>query len=361
VRDGEPASRQERAAGGAALPAGRVAVMILNWNAGEHLRRCVESVRATVPAEVRVVVIDNASRDGSLATIEGIAGVEVVRNGENLGFAGAYNRQILDAREEFVVLLNPDIVAKRPSWFSELVGEAVADPRRAAVACKLLFAHDPSTLNSAGGMAYWWTGPVDLGFGEPDEGSSARAMGPFSPSGGAALVRTSAFREVGGFDEAMFAFVEDVDLGWRLRLIGWEVAYAPGAELLHAFASTTGAISFTRMYLTHRNFLRAMLKNYSARTLLRALPAFAAWTLAKSAGAMAAERSPRLAAAPWRAVGWNLLNLRDTLAARKAVQSSRTVDDREILRRMGPRGFEPLESLQRRRRIAHRRSPGGGP
>lgn len=348
-----PARREATGSSGRAPADPRVAVMILNWNAGPHLLRCVESVRRTVPPTARVVVIDNASHDDSLESIGHIQGIELTRNEANLGFAAAYNRALFSATEEFVVLLNPDIVAERPGWLEELLERAAAEPRQAAVACRLLFAHDPRTLNSAGGMVYWWTGPVDLGFGEDDVEAHLRELRPFAPCGGAMLVRSVAFREAGGFDEAMFAFVEDVDLGWRLRLVGWDIGYAPNARLLHAFAATTGAISPLRVYLTHRNFLRAMLKNYSRRTLLRALPAYALWTAAKSAGSLVLERSPTLAAAPLRALGWNVLRLGETLRARRAVQASRLVGDAEILQSMGPRGFEPLASLQRRRRIAH--------
>jgi GT2 family glycosyltransferase len=338
---------------------GRVVVIILNWNAGEHLLRCVQTVRESLAPEVRVVVIDNASSDGSIERVEGISGVEVVRNPSNLGFAAAYNQGILASKEEFVVLLNPDVMVKEPQWLKALLAKAEEDPRRAAVACKLLFAHDARLVNSAGGMAFWWTGPVDVGFGEPDEGALAGDLAPFAPSGGAMLVRREVFASVGGFDGAMFAYVEDFDLGWRLRLSGWNIGYAPRAVFTHVFSATTGPLSPRRIYLSHRNFLRAMLKNYSRRTLARAVPAYLLWTAAKSLGGAFGERSVRLAAAPLRGVGWNLLNLGDTMRLRRSIQSTRVVDDAEILKAMGPRGFEPLSSLQRRRRIAHDRTAEG--
>lgn len=258
-------------------------------------------------------------------------------------------------------MLNPDTVARGPGWLEPLVARARADPTLAAVSCKLLFAHDPQRVNSVGAMAYWWTGPVDVGFGEPDSDAFARDLHPFAPSGGAMLIRPEVFREAGGFDEVMFAYGEDLDLGWRLRLRGWDVGYEPRAELLHVFSSTTGAISPKRVYLTHRNFLRAMLKNYAAPTLIRALPAFALWTLAKAGGALVLERSPALAAAPLRGVGWNFAVFSDTLRARREVQRTRSTPDGEILKRMGPQGFEPIAKVFKRREVARVRMGGASP
>jgi len=338
------------------------AVIILNWNAGGHLRRCVESVASTVPPGTRVVLVDNASSDASVeAAVRAVPTLEVVRNLTNLGFAGAYNRAIADAPEPYAMLLNPDTVALRAGWLEDALAVAQADPAVAEVACKLVFAHDPSRLNSAGGMAFWFTGPVDLGFGEPSEGPERTRGAPFAASGGAMLVRRDAFLAAGGFDERMFAFVEDVDLGWRLRLDGLKVAYASHVVFQHAFSSTLGPVSPRKFYLTHRNWLRAMLKNYRRSTLAAALPAFAAWTAVKSAGALVSERSLALAVQPLRAVGWNLSVLADTLKERRKVQGTRRVGDAEIRAAMGPRAFEPFASLRLRQRLAHEVAGGGGP
>lgn len=339
------------AAGVGAAP-GKAVVMVLNWNAGVHLANCLASLEQTVPQGTRIVVLDNASTDGSLdRAVAGHPRMEVRRFGENLGFAGAYNRGIREADEEFIVLLNPDTIVDSTGWLERLVEAADRDPELAAIACKLLFADDPSRINSVGGLVYWWTGPVDAGFGELDRGQFGDGFEPFAPCGGAMLVRRSAFLEVGGFDEKMFAYIEDVDLSWRMRLRGMKIGFAPDVAVRHKFSVTLGGMSSMKVYLTNRNFLRAMLRNYSASTLVVALPCYALWTAAKIAGGFAVERSPRLVAAVVRSVVWNAELLGDSLRERREIQATRVVNDREIRRRMSSRAFEPLSSVRRRLEI----------
>ncbi len=331
--------------------------MILNWNAGEHLARCLGSVLATVSPNVRVIVLDNGSTDGSLENAHAAAPrIQVIRFGKNLGFAAAYNAGIRNSSEEFVVLLNPDTLVENPLWLSDLVDVAQRNRSIAAVATKLVFMDQPDRINSAGATAYWWTGAVDIGFGQLDRAQFGTDHRPFAASGGAMLVRRDAFLEVGGFDDAMFAYVEDVDLSWRFRLRGFGIAFAPNVVVKHVFSVTLGPLSPFHIYLTHRNFLRAMLRNYSAGTLLRGLPAYALWTVVKLGWAVFFERSSSLAGALLRAVGWNAIMLRDTLRVRQETQATRLVEDNAILKVMAPRGFEPLQSLRRRLELVRDRS-----
>jgi len=236
-----------------------------------------------------------------------------------------------------------------------LTAAAQRDPATAVAGCTLLFADDPHRINSAGGMVYWWTGPVDVGFGEPVTPDDRAGHEPFAASGGAMLVRRHRFLEMGGFDEGTFLYIEDVDLCWRLRLRRLKVGFASDVFVRHAFSASLGALSVGKVYYSHRNYLRAMLRNYSTPTLIWALPAYGMWSVVKIVGALWVERSPALAGGVIRALGWNALVLRDTLRTRRAIQAGRVVDDRTIRREMGPRGFESRESLRRRWAIAHAR------
>lgn len=332
-------------------------VMVLNWNSGEHLLACIRSLLTTVPEGTRILVIDNASTDGSIEPLYQYAGrIEIRKNQDNLGFARAYNEAIRDALEEYIMILNPDTLAGAPGWLERLVTMA-SRVNDAAIACKLMFAKAPSTINSMGGMVYWWTGPVDIGFAEREGGRFDDGLQPFAASGGAMLVKRTHFLEVGGFDERMFAYVEDLDLCWRLRLRGAQIGSAPDVKFLHVFSSSLGPMSATKVYLTHRNYLRAMLKNYELTTLFRALPNYLIWTALKTLGALVVERSVSLAIKPLEAVWWNAFMLRDTLQQRKAVQQTRVVQDKKLLPVMGPRGFETLANLRRRWLIAHGKFP----
>jgi len=329
-----------------------VAVIVLSYNGVQYIEACLMSVLSSSYPSLRVIVADNASVDGTPELIRSkFPLVEVIRMPTNLGFSAAYNRIIAKVPEEFVVLLNQDAEVASRTWIEELVDAVQSDPKCAVAACKLVFRDDPKILNSLGGMAYWWTGTVDIGFGDPDTDNFPEGFEPFSGSGGAMLLRRQPFLEVHGFDEAFFMYCEDFDLGWRLRLLGYKSLLAPRAKVVHEFSASIGRMNPTRVYWVHRNYLRAMLKNYQPSSLARGLPQFLLFTVAKSLGLAVRERSAALFWAPWRAVAWNVWRLRETLGRRAEVQSARKVPDSEILERMGPRGFEPLSSLRHRLRI----------
>lgn len=330
-----------------------VAVIILTFEGRDLIECCLESVLRSTYPNLRVVVVDNGSRDGTPDLVaERFPTVDLIRLPENRGFSTAYNEAVARAGEPFLVLLNQDTEVATPDWIERLVEVATSEGDCAVVAAKILFRDAPHKVNSLGVMAYWWTTPVDIGFGENDPDSLPEGFEPFAGSGGAMLIRRDRFLEVGGFDEAFFMYCEDIDLGWRLRLRGNRTLLAEDARVLHDFSPGLGRLSPRKVYLVHRNYLRAMLKNYEAVSLLRGLPQFLLFTALKSIGLGVRLRSLRLVWAPWRAVGWNLLVLRDTWARRRRIQRARQVPDRVILAQMGDRGFEPLVSLRRRLKIA---------
>ncbi len=326
-----------------------MAVVVLTYNGRSLIETCLRSVRASSYPRFRVVVVDNASTDGTADLVRStFPEVALMRNETNLGFAAAYNRAIRDLTDDFVVLLNQDTEVANPRWIDELVARAQSGGDVASVACRLLFRSDPSLVNSLGGMAYWWTGTVDLAYGEADGAAGRQDPEPFAASGGAMLVRREAFLAAGGFDETFFMYCEDFDLGWRLRLLGYRALLASEARVLHDVSPGLGRMGPAKVYLVHRNFLRAMLKNYAAPSLVRGLPQYLVFTALKSVGLGVGSRSRALFWAPWRALGWNAVVLRDTMGERRKIQAARRIPDREILRRMGPSGFEPYASLRRR-------------
>ena len=328
-------------------------MVVLTYNGRDFIEACLRSVLESTYPALRVYVVDNASTDGTTDLVRSrfpSVGVTVMER--NVGFSSAYNRAIRSLPEEFIILLNQDTEVLTPDWIEELMRCVQSNPRCSVATCKIVFRDSPGILNSLGGMAYWWTGTVDIGFGEPDADEVPMEVEPFSGSGGAMLVRKAHFSEVGGFDERFFMYGEDFDLGWRLRLRGYRSLLAAKAKVAHVFSASLGRTSPTKVYWVHRNYLRAMLKNYEVRSLARGIPQFVLFTILKSVGLGIRERSSRLFWAPWRAIGWNLLELQDTLHLRAEVQASRSVADSEILRVMGPRGFEPLSSIRRRLRMS---------
>lgn len=188
-----------------------------------------------------VVVVDNASTDGTAeAVAERFPAVRVIRIDENLGFGRAVNRGVESVDTPVVILLNND-VACEPDFVERML-EPFSDDRVGLVAGVLLQHDAPELVDSAGieldpTLRSWdrlWNRPAsELGNGAE----------PLGPCGGAAAYRLTAWREAGGFDEAFFAYWEDVDLALRLRLAGWRSARADGARVLHKHGQTLGAAS----------------------------------------------------------------------------------------------------------------------
>lgn len=187
-----------------------------------------------------VVVVDNASSDGTAAAVaERFPEVRVVRSEENLGFGRAVNRGVETVDTPIVILVNNDVVCE-PDFVERMLAP-FADDRVGLVAGVLLQHDAPELVDSAGieldpTLRSWdrlWNRPA----AELADGA------PLGPCGGAAAYRMRAWREVGGFDDAFFAYWEDVDLALRLRLAGWRCAFAGDARVLHKHGQTLGAAS----------------------------------------------------------------------------------------------------------------------
>jgi hypothetical protein len=218
----------------------KVRVVIPTLDGRERLLRALDSLRGQVAPE-EIVVVDNASSDG---TAEAVAtahpGVGVLRNERNLGFGAAINRAALELEGDVLVLVNNDVVCE--AGFVERIVEPFADTSVGMVAGVLLQSAAPDRVDSAGIEL-----DVTLGSWDHLWNRSASALAgarvPVGPCGGAAAYRLPAFQELGGFDEELFAYWEDVDLALRFHEAGWRCVLAPGARALHEHGQTVGASS----------------------------------------------------------------------------------------------------------------------
>ena len=317
----------------------RVAIVVLNRNGLKWLPKCLPSVARTESANLDVYVVDNASTDESVRYVhEHFPHVKIISHSTNLGYAEGYNRALKRIKADYVVLLNNDTEVLRPNWVQSLVKVAAADPEIAAVGCKMVSMGQPDRLDSVGGMGIpFWRGFVDIGREERDEGQyDSTDFEPFAFCGGAALVRKAVFEQAGGFDEKFFMYAEDADLSWRLRLLGYQIGFAPGAKVAHFYSGSRGVRSLDarKLYLCHRNLLRAILKNCGS-SLGWALSNYFLYSFIAAAGLSILE--PRKAVAIARAIVWNLLILRNTYSLRLKIQASRKSSEGEVLLRMYPK------------------------
>jgi GT2 family glycosyltransferase len=219
----------------------KATVVIPTLNGRELLLRALASLRAQTRPADGVVVVDNASTDGTAkAVARDFPEVTVLRNDENLGFGRAINRAALDLDGDALVLVNNDVELEPE--FLERILEPLREQDVGMVAGVLLLARDPGRIDSAGIELDVTLRSYDLLWNEPVERLSD-GVAPVGPCGGAAAYRLDAFKEAGGFDDAFFAYWEDVDLALRLRLAGWRCVLAPGARAHHHHGATLGAAS----------------------------------------------------------------------------------------------------------------------
>ena len=308
--------------------AGLVSAIVVNYEGGEFLQRCLISLREQrVPLEI--VVVDNGSSDGSVAeAVRRFPEVQVMRPAENLGFAGGANLGARRARGEFLLFLNPDVELV-PGCVEALLRE-LSDPRVAVCG--------PALRQLASGVVEFGA-TVDL-LGYPVALSVMRA--PLFVSGCALATRADVFDALGGFDERFFLFVEDVDYCWRALLRGWDVRVANGAVAVHAGgASTPGGylteegLDTTRMRvaLRERNTLAMMLKCWGAPSWALVVPAYVVQGVL-TALLLGVLGRFRTAASILGGLAWNVCELPHTLALRRDVQAGRRISDWKVLTRM---------------------------
>ncbi len=236
-----------------------VTVLIVNFNGKRHLPACLGALAAqTLPRHrFEVVVVDNASRDGSVDLIRrDHPWVRVVARPDNAGFAGGNNAGLPFARGRYLVLLNNDTVPD-PHWLSELV--AAAHPGCAA-ASKLVFAHDPNLVNSAGLDLLRDGRGADRGFRQPDRGQFEQGGPVFAGCGAAVLFDTHAL-DGPLFDPRYFVYYEDLDTFWRAQLGGKPTVYAPRSLVRHVHGGSAGEESPLFRYHVERNRALTSLRN----------------------------------------------------------------------------------------------------
>lgn len=236
-------------------------VVIVNWNSGKMLAECLQHLELQTVQPQAVLVVDNDSSDDSLLVAEGVPGLTLLRMPENLGFAAANNYAIERCNTEFVALLNPDAFPA-PDWLERLLAAAQAYPQGAAFGSRQLCQADSRLLDGTGDV-YHISGAVWRGrYGQHQEKSDLVARRIFSACAAAVLYRRQPVMDVGGFDADYFCYVEDVDLGFRLRLAGWEARYVPDAVVRHVGAASSGGQhSDFAVYHGHRNLVWTFIKN----------------------------------------------------------------------------------------------------
>jgi GT2 family glycosyltransferase len=315
----------------------RIAVVVPVWNG----RRWLDGLFASLDAQQRpadeIIAIDNGSTDGSVRWLSERGGVRVVALGRNTGFAFAANRGIEAAEGcDAVAMVNTDIELE-PDWLARMEARLEAEPRCAAVACKMADLADPTRLYDTGDILRRDGVCEQRGRFHADDGRWDEPGEVFAACAGAALYRRDAVLALGGFDERFFAYLEDADWGLRAQLAGWPCLWVPTAVAYHLGGATSRRMGDLETELIARNTLALVLKSFPARRLVAWAPlivGYQAWVLGQA-----------LPRGSWRAVlrGWAaaVRGLPGTLRARAEVRR-RTLDpgalDRVVTARIVRRG-----------------------
>ena len=249
-----------------------VTVVIPNYKGEAYLRPCVESLFAGTGLEMDVIIVDNGSRDGCVEEVRRLyPQVECVCLDQNYGFCKAVNIGIWKAETPYVFLLNNDTLVCKGA-VEALLASLKKDRRIFSVEAKMIQYQDRTKIDSAGTFynAFGWA----YARGKDRPADQYRKRGPvFSACAGAAMYRREVFEEIGLFDEEHFAYLEDVDVGYRARIAGYRNVYEPMARIIHVGSAASGSRhNEFKVRLSARNNLYLIYKNMPVLQILLNLP-----------------------------------------------------------------------------------------
>jgi GT2 family glycosyltransferase len=246
-------------------------VIIPNWNGEKHLPACLDALRAQTFRVFEVIVVDNASQDGSLRLLaEKYPDARVVQMAENRFFSGAVNAGVNVARGEVIVLLNNDTEAD-PHWLEELKKALDEHPEAGMAASKLRLFDRRTVLHSAGDFYRRDGVPGNRGVWEEDAGQYDGSIWTFSACAAAAAYRRYMLDHIGLLDEDFYGYCEDVDLAFRAQLMDYRCLFVPSAIVYHKLSATGGGPIAS--YYCGRNFINVIVKDMPGKLLRKHWPA----------------------------------------------------------------------------------------
>lgn len=246
----------------------QVTIVIPNYNGSKFIRECMDSLRIQTCKDFEILVIDNASSDDSVEILKNEypeARVRVLE--KNLGFAGGVNVGIRMVKTPYVILLNNDTRVDE-NYVKELLAAIKKNPRIFAVSPKMIQMYEPSLMDDAGDLYTIMGWGAQRGVGRSVDKYNRRGR-IFSACGGAPIYSMQALKRIGLFDEMHFAYLEDIDLGYRARLYGFTNIYAPKAVVYHVGSGTSGSrYNSFKVKLAARNSVYVNYKNMAIWQLI---------------------------------------------------------------------------------------------
>ncbi len=299
-------------------------VVIPNWNGKHFLQPCLDSLKAQTHQSVEVIIVDNASSDGSQDYIkENYPDVILVELAENLGFTGACNIGMETATGDVISLLNNDTEVE-PNWIEEILSAFERYPDVGMIASKMILFNQRDHIHTTGDFFTVDGRAGNRGVWEKDEGQYETEDYVFGACGGSSAYRQTMLDKIGLLDNDYFFLLEDVDLAWRAQLAGYKVLYVPTAIVYHHLSATGGGV--TASFHDGRNSIWIIVKNLPS-SLWRKY----GWMIAKRQfkiiyEALRAWRG-EAARARLRGILKGIITLPSALGKRRQIQAMKTVSD----------------------------------
>ena len=305
-----------------------VSVIITSRDGLEYIPACLDSVFAQSYQKIEVILVDNASTDGSLEFVsKNYPQVRAMRSETNRGYGGGNNLGASIANGEHLLFLNHDTIVTK-GFLAELVRGISSDPTIGIAQSKILMAADPGIVESVGAyltMAGIWIHPHR---GDREDVVDPEPKDILGACGTCMLVRSRLFKQLGGFDSDFIVYYDDADLSWRARLLGFRAVNVPSSVIHHWGGGTTELLpSIFTVYHSFKNRLCSLIKLLSPLDLLLVLPLHVSLSIG---GALAYffKRKPSNGIAVLRAMVWNARNLGATIEKRRLVQQTLSGDQR---------------------------------
>ena len=322
-----------------------ITIAIVNYNAGGMLAECLRALQLQDMEDFSVVVVDNASEDDSLANLPEDPRFTIIHSEENMGFAAANNRALLDANTTWVATLNPD-TKPAVNWLSSLLYAAEQHPDVVMFGSSQLNADNPEFADGFGDEYFcsgicWRRGngaptPAELPGGEV-----------FAPCAAAAMYRTDWYQKMDGFCERFFCYVEDIDLAFRIRLAGGSCLQVPSAVVFHHGYAITGNRSDFTMYHCTRNMIWTYLRCMPLPLLLLTLPLHVGMVAFIYLWSIKQGRNKPVG----RGIYDGIKAIRTSLHERRTIQLTHTASTANIASAMI---WNPLQIIKWRKRVAQR-------
>lgn len=303
-----------------------VSIVILSYNSREDLAECIPSLLSQTYTNFEIIVVDNASTDGSEDFIRtNYSEIKLVQTGENLGYPAGNNAGFEVAEGDFIVVVNPDTVTD-PKWLEELIKPLESDSTIAATTSKILMYYDKDKINTCANTNHHTGLTFCRGLNKPmDEFNSCQAVG--AVSGCSFAIRRDILKHINGFDPDFFLYQEDADLSWRIRFAGGKILYVPESVIYHKFKLS---IAPWKEFYLERNRYLILLKNYNRKTLLLLFPSLFVTEIITMSHAFL--NGPKYIKSKLLAYLWIMKHTKTILIKRNETLAKKRITDKEFFR-----------------------------